>query len=234
MMHTELWENCTVASPLLTLPQCWNKIKAWHLFAKMSTLVCTKFLNMSRRKLFSHDLLFTLSAGCMRDGRLNGRYLPLDSQPRDGVSQVNVQGLSPGCSSDSCKRNQCSPPFTCVDLWRVHECRYKNSSSVNVPRLKSRKCFFCAKKKKIILNTMSAQLPWQTCVLFNMQRQHFTVTMVWSLTARRHSQHSICFFMNILKKCCWSSDSAHRRSSSFGVLAFQHYHLNCNTRENLP
>lgn len=147
MMHTELWENCTVASPLLTLPQCWNKIKAWHLFAKISTLLCTKFLNMSRRKLFSHDLLFTLSAGCMRDGRLNGRYLPLDSQPRDGVSQVNVQGLSPGCSSDSCKRNQCSPPFTCVDLWRVHECRYKNSSSVNVPRLKSRKCFFCAKKK---------------------------------------------------------------------------------------
>lgn len=64
-----------------------------------------------------------LSAGCMRDLRLNGRYMPLDSQPRDGVSQVSVQGLSAGCSSDSCKRNQCSPPFTCVDLWRVHECR---------------------------------------------------------------------------------------------------------------
>uniref|UniRef100_A0AAQ5YDQ5 Uncharacterized protein n=1 Tax=Amphiprion ocellaris TaxID=80972 RepID=A0AAQ5YDQ5_AMPOC len=61
--------------------------------------------------------------GCMRDLRLNGRYLPLDSQPRDGVSQVSIQGLSVGCSSDSCKRNQCSPPFTCVDLWRVHECR---------------------------------------------------------------------------------------------------------------
>lgn len=106
----------------------------------MSALVCTKFLNMSRRKLFPTDLLFTLCAGCMRDGRLNGRYLPLDSQPRDGVSQVNVQGLSPACSSDSCKRNQCSSPFTCVDLWRVHECRYKNSSRVNVPRLKSRKC----------------------------------------------------------------------------------------------
>uniref|UniRef100_A0A3Q2X3E2 Si:ch211-186j3.6 n=1 Tax=Haplochromis burtoni TaxID=8153 RepID=A0A3Q2X3E2_HAPBU len=59
---------------------------------------------------------------CMRDLRLNGRYMPLDSQPRDGVSQVSVQGLSVGCSSDSCKRNQCSPPFTCVDLWRVHEC----------------------------------------------------------------------------------------------------------------
>ncbi|XP_037346182.2 neural-cadherin [Pungitius pungitius] len=61
--------------------------------------------------------------GCMRDARLNGRYLPLDSQTRDGVSQVTIQGLSPGCSSDSCKRNQCSAPFTCVDLWRVHECR---------------------------------------------------------------------------------------------------------------
>uniref|UniRef100_A0A8D3D467 Si:ch211-186j3.6 n=1 Tax=Scophthalmus maximus TaxID=52904 RepID=A0A8D3D467_SCOMX len=46
------------------------------------------------------------------------------NQPRDGVSQVSVQGLSLGCLSDSCKRNQCSAPFTCVDLWRVHECRY--------------------------------------------------------------------------------------------------------------
>uniref|UniRef100_A0A1A7XDW5 Uncharacterized protein n=2 Tax=Nothobranchiidae TaxID=405002 RepID=A0A1A7XDW5_9TELE len=61
--------------------------------------------------------------GCMRDVRLSGRYMPLDSQPRDGVSQVSMQGLSVGCSSDSCKRNQCNPPFTCVDLWRVHECR---------------------------------------------------------------------------------------------------------------
>ncbi|KAJ7985830.1 hypothetical protein DPEC_G00344550 [Dallia pectoralis] len=61
--------------------------------------------------------------GCMRDLRLNGRYVPLDGQPRDSVSVVSSQGLSPGCSSDSCKRNKCSPPFTCVDLWRVHECR---------------------------------------------------------------------------------------------------------------
>uniref|UniRef100_A0A3B4A9P1 Uncharacterized protein n=1 Tax=Periophthalmus magnuspinnatus TaxID=409849 RepID=A0A3B4A9P1_9GOBI len=52
------------------------------------------------------------------------------SQPRDGVSQFSVQGLSLGCSSDSCKRNQCSPPFTCVDLWRVHECRYGWKSCV--------------------------------------------------------------------------------------------------------
>lgn len=72
---------------------------------------------------------FFLPAGCMRDARLNGRYLPLDSQTRDGVSQVSIQGLSPGCSSDSCKRNQCSAPFTCVDLWRVHECRYTDTQS---------------------------------------------------------------------------------------------------------
>uniref|UniRef100_A0A669B5L2 Si:ch211-186j3.6 n=1 Tax=Oreochromis niloticus TaxID=8128 RepID=A0A669B5L2_ORENI len=52
-------------------------------------------------------------------------------QPRDGVSQVSVQGLSVGCSSDSCKRNQCSLPFTCVDLWRVHECRYAHKPTVN-------------------------------------------------------------------------------------------------------
>ncbi|XP_035760500.1 neural-cadherin [Neolamprologus brichardi] len=70
--------------------------------------------------------------GCMRDLRLNGRYMPLDSQPRDGVSQVSVQGLSAGCSSDSCKRNQCSPPFTCVDLWRVHECRCPPGHMISV------------------------------------------------------------------------------------------------------
>lgn len=66
----------------------------------------------------------------MRDLRLNGRYVPLDGQSRDGVSVVSSQGLSVGCSSDSCKRNQCSPPFTCVDLWRVHECRYAQSDTI--------------------------------------------------------------------------------------------------------
>ncbi|XP_066511028.1 neural-cadherin-like [Hoplias malabaricus] len=61
--------------------------------------------------------------GCMRDLRLNGRYVPLDGQPKEGVSVVNSQGVTLGCSSDSCRRNQCTPPFTCVDLWRIHECR---------------------------------------------------------------------------------------------------------------
>ncbi|XP_030620846.1 neural-cadherin [Chanos chanos] len=61
--------------------------------------------------------------GCMRDLRLNGRYVPMDGEGRDSVSVVSSQGISLGCSSDSCRRNQCSPPFTCVDLWRIHECR---------------------------------------------------------------------------------------------------------------
>ncbi|KAM6977861.1 LOW QUALITY PROTEIN: neural-cadherin [Aplochiton taeniatus] len=69
--------------------------------------------------------------GCMRDLRLNGRHVPLDGPSRDGVSQVSAQGLSQGCSSEACKRNQCSPPFTCVDLWRVHECRYTHTLNVN-------------------------------------------------------------------------------------------------------
>ncbi|KAG9352523.1 hypothetical protein JZ751_020937 [Albula glossodonta] len=61
--------------------------------------------------------------GCMKDLRLNSRYVPLDSQSREGVTLFSSQGVSLGCSSDSCRRNQCSPPFTCVDLWRIHECR---------------------------------------------------------------------------------------------------------------
>ena len=69
-------------------------------------------------------MLPCVSAGCMRDLRLSGRYVALDGQPRDGVSRVSSQGLSVGCTTDSCKKNPCSPPLTCIDLWRVHECRY--------------------------------------------------------------------------------------------------------------
>ncbi|XP_061877314.1 neural-cadherin isoform X1 [Entelurus aequoreus] len=62
--------------------------------------------------------------GCLRDVRLNALHLPMDpQQTQEGVSLVSVQGITPGCRSDSCKKNQCSPPFTCVDLWQVHECR---------------------------------------------------------------------------------------------------------------
>ncbi|KAG5849366.1 hypothetical protein ANANG_G00109570 [Anguilla anguilla] len=67
----------------------------------------------------SHNKSFQ---GCMQDLRLNGRHVPLDSQAREGAALVSSQGVSVGCSSDSCRRNRCSPPFTCVDLWRVHEC----------------------------------------------------------------------------------------------------------------
>lgn len=69
--------------------------------------------------------LFSVSVpGCMRDLRLNGRSMPLDAQSKDSVLVLSTVGVTLGCSSDSCRRNQCSPPFTCVDLWRIHECRY--------------------------------------------------------------------------------------------------------------
>ncbi|TRY91650.1 hypothetical protein DNTS_028323, partial [Danionella cerebrum] len=70
--------------------------------------------------------------GCMRDLRLNGRFIPLDGQVREGVSLVSSQGVSLGCFSDSCRKNKCSPPFTCVDLWRVHECRCPPGHMVKV------------------------------------------------------------------------------------------------------
>ncbi|KAJ8343652.1 hypothetical protein SKAU_G00309810 [Synaphobranchus kaupii] len=68
----------------------------------------------------SHDKSFQ---GCIRDLRLNSLYVPLDGQAKVGVSVLSSQGVSMGCSSDSCRRNHCSAPFNCVDLWRMHECR---------------------------------------------------------------------------------------------------------------
>lgn len=73
-----------------------------------------------------YNIYSLIGTGCMRDLRLSGRFIPLDGQPREGLSVVSSQGVSLGCSSDSCRKNQCSPPFTCVDLWRIHECRYTN------------------------------------------------------------------------------------------------------------
>ncbi|XP_061758299.1 neural-cadherin-like [Nerophis ophidion] len=71
--------------------------------------------------------------GCLRDVRLNGLHLPLElQQTQEGVSLVSVQGITPGCRSDSCRNNQCSPPFTCVDLWQVHECRCPPGHMVRV------------------------------------------------------------------------------------------------------
>ncbi|KAK7891667.1 hypothetical protein WMY93_023630 [Mugilogobius chulae] len=62
--------------------------------------------------------------GCLRDLRFNGRSVPLDvERPTEGLVVVTSQGVSPGCSSDACRKHQCSAPLVCVDLWRHHECR---------------------------------------------------------------------------------------------------------------
>ncbi|XP_060892631.1 neural-cadherin-like [Labrus mixtus] len=62
--------------------------------------------------------------GCLRDLRFNGRSVPLDGeQPSEGLQVVTSQGVTLGCSSDACRKHQCSPPLVCVDLWRHHECR---------------------------------------------------------------------------------------------------------------
>ncbi|XP_029949454.1 neural-cadherin-like [Salarias fasciatus] len=102
--------------------------------------------------------------GCVRDLRLNGRYMPLDGQPRDGVSQVSVQGLTAGCSSDSCKRNQCSPPFTCVDLWRVHECRCPPGHMIRVNGTKKSCVYTLCATRPCHRGTCVAQSPTKfTC-----------------------------------------------------------------------
>ncbi|XP_072290497.1 neural-cadherin-like isoform X2 [Eucyclogobius newberryi] len=62
--------------------------------------------------------------GCLRDLRFNGRSVPLDvEQATEGLVVVTSQGVSPRCSSDACKKHQCSAPLVCVDMWRHHECR---------------------------------------------------------------------------------------------------------------
>ncbi|XP_041123428.1 neural-cadherin [Polyodon spathula] len=68
----------------------------------------------------SHNRSFQ---GCMRDLRLNNRYVPLDSERTELASIMSTQGVTVGCSSDACRKNKCSPPFVCVDLWRMHDCR---------------------------------------------------------------------------------------------------------------
>ncbi|XP_014844381.1 PREDICTED: neural-cadherin-like [Poecilia mexicana] len=63
--------------------------------------------------------------GCLRDVRFNGRSVPLDEDQHSEGLQVLVasQGVSVGCSSDACRKHQCSPPLVCLDLWRQHDCR---------------------------------------------------------------------------------------------------------------
>ncbi|KAF3689058.1 Neural-cadherin Cadherin-N [Channa argus] len=61
--------------------------------------------------------------GCLRDVRFNGRSVPLDlEQPSEGLQVVTSQGVTFGCSSEACRKHNCSPPLVCVDLWRHHEC----------------------------------------------------------------------------------------------------------------
>ncbi|XP_075930158.1 neural-cadherin-like [Petromyzon marinus] len=72
--------------------------------------------------------------GCVRDVRFNGLPLSLDAAPSPASgSRVPVsspvprisaaRGISAGCVSDSCSSRPCPPPFLCVDLWHLHQCR---------------------------------------------------------------------------------------------------------------
>lgn len=89
------------------------------------------FLHCKLWKLiFLHLLLllfwpsFWFPPGCLRDVRFNNRPVPLDKeQASEGLQVVTSQGVSAGCSSEACRKHQCSPPLVCVDLWRHHECR---------------------------------------------------------------------------------------------------------------
>uniref|UniRef100_A0AAY4BAX3 Uncharacterized protein n=1 Tax=Denticeps clupeoides TaxID=299321 RepID=A0AAY4BAX3_9TELE len=64
-----------------------------------------------------------MSAGCMRDVRLNGHLLPLDGQSAEFSTVLERRGVQPGCHSDACSTKPCLSPLYCVDLWRKHECR---------------------------------------------------------------------------------------------------------------
>ncbi|XP_058502129.1 neural-cadherin-like [Solea solea] len=62
--------------------------------------------------------------GCLRDVRFNSHSVSLDTeQLSEELQVVTLQGVSVGCSSESCRKHHCSPPLVCVDLWRHHECR---------------------------------------------------------------------------------------------------------------
>lgn len=124
-----LWKHCFFHSLSRSfigmLINIYSDAKAYSVYGLNNTRYTARiwFEEQKVQHLICHSLIGT---GCMRDLRLSGRYIPLDGQPREGVSVVSSQGVSLGCSSDSCRKNQCSPPFTCVDLWRIHECRYTN------------------------------------------------------------------------------------------------------------
>ncbi|MEQ2181423.1 hypothetical protein GOODEAATRI_011429, partial [Goodea atripinnis] len=147
---------------------------------------------------------------CMRDLRLNGHYMPLDSQPRDGVSQVSVQGLSVGCSSDSCKKNHCKPPFTCVDLWRVHECRCPPGHMIRVNGTKKSCVYTLCATRPCHRGTCVAQSPSMfTCHCPEGYRgRHCETTLAIyreDMGLSFSSLFAICIcFMALLGKCCFS------------------------------
>ncbi|XP_059850094.1 neural-cadherin [Hypanus sabinus] len=61
--------------------------------------------------------------GCMHDVRLNGHLLPMDGTNTILTATLDRRGVTRGCHSDACRSRPCYIPFSCVDLWRKHECR---------------------------------------------------------------------------------------------------------------
>ncbi|UYV85015.1 hmr-1 [Cordylochernes scorpioides] len=61
--------------------------------------------------------------GCLDDIRLDERPLPMENGT-ENAAVIESRNIIDGCpSNDPCQRVVCQPPFICVDLWRMHECR---------------------------------------------------------------------------------------------------------------
>ncbi|RWS06307.1 Pt1-cadherin-like protein [Dinothrombium tinctorium] len=61
------------------------------------------------------------SEGCIKDIRLNQRYLSLTSGSNAMI--VERRNLLDGCPSNNpCNGIVCTPPFVCIDKWMLHEC----------------------------------------------------------------------------------------------------------------
>lgn len=74
--------------------------------------------------------------GCMNDIRLDQKYLPMENGS-ENAAVVEWRNLVDGCpSNDPCHGVICQPPFICVDLWRLHECRCPSGFQVSGDGLK--------------------------------------------------------------------------------------------------
>uniref|UniRef100_A0A3Q2PUG4 Si:ch211-186j3.6 n=1 Tax=Fundulus heteroclitus TaxID=8078 RepID=A0A3Q2PUG4_FUNHE len=139
-------------------------------------------------------------------------------QPRDGVSQVSVQGLSVGCSSDSCKKNHCKPPFTCVDLWRVHECRCPPGHMIRVNGTKKSCVYTLCATRPCHRGTCVAQSPSKfTChCLEGYRGRHCETTLAIyreDVGLSFSSLFAICIcFMALLGKC-WLKEGVYHVSA---------------------